>query len=179
MHVRRRIAFERIAGAALDHADTLVRRWLSDGRREGVEWVAINPAHRPLVRLRDQRCGGRSDFPCELFVQTSTRLRRRKRLLGRLGLILMNEDPFAPVPSRAGARHNFNARPQWVPVLPVPPDLPPPPSTHPMLGKPSAKWIYLDENNALLGYVVRFEGAGGKQFRPLTIWRRAGRTKPE
>ena len=43
MHVRRRIAFERIAGAALDHADTLVRRWLSDGRREGVEWVAINP----------------------------------------------------------------------------------------------------------------------------------------
>jgi hypothetical protein len=39
----RRIAFGRIADAALAHADTLVRRWLPDGRREGVEWVAINP----------------------------------------------------------------------------------------------------------------------------------------
>jgi putative DNA primase/helicase len=100
-------------------------------------------------------------------------------LPGRLGLILMSEDPFAPVPSLAGARHNFNARPQWIPVLPVPPDSPPPPPTHPTLGKPSAKWTYLDANNALLGYVVRFESAGSKQFRPLTMCRLAGRTKPE
>jgi hypothetical protein len=39
----RKIAFRRIADAALDHADTLLRRWLPDGRREGSEWVAINP----------------------------------------------------------------------------------------------------------------------------------------
>ncbi len=39
----RRIAFARVATAALGHADTLVRRWLPDGRREGAEWVAINP----------------------------------------------------------------------------------------------------------------------------------------
>jgi hypothetical protein len=43
MTAPRRIAFARIAGAALVHADTLVRRWLPDGRREGAEWVAINP----------------------------------------------------------------------------------------------------------------------------------------
>jgi hypothetical protein len=41
--VGRRIAFRRIAEAALGHADTIVRRWLPDGRREGAEWVAINP----------------------------------------------------------------------------------------------------------------------------------------
>ena len=40
---RRRIAFARIAADALSHADVLVRRWLPDGRREGAEWVAINP----------------------------------------------------------------------------------------------------------------------------------------
>jgi hypothetical protein len=40
---RRRIAFARIAADALGHADLLVRRWLPDGRREGAEWVAINP----------------------------------------------------------------------------------------------------------------------------------------
>lgn len=39
----RRIAFRRIADAALRHADTIVRRWLPNGKREGPEWVAINP----------------------------------------------------------------------------------------------------------------------------------------
>jgi hypothetical protein len=39
----RRIAFRRVADVALGHADALVRRWLPDGRREGVEWVARNP----------------------------------------------------------------------------------------------------------------------------------------
>ena len=39
----RRVAFRRIADAALDHADTIARRWLPDGRREGAEWIALNP----------------------------------------------------------------------------------------------------------------------------------------
>jgi hypothetical protein len=39
----RRIAFGLIADAALSHADTLTRRWLPDGRREGDEWVSLNP----------------------------------------------------------------------------------------------------------------------------------------
>lgn len=47
---RRRIAFGRIAEAALGRADAIVTRWLPDGRREGAEWVARNPTradHRP------------------------------------------------------------------------------------------------------------------------------------
>jgi hypothetical protein len=43
MNTPHRIAFARIAGAALDHGDTLARRWLPDGLREGAEWVARNP----------------------------------------------------------------------------------------------------------------------------------------
>jgi hypothetical protein len=39
----RKIAFRRIAEAALGRADTIVRRWLPDGRREGAEWVCRNP----------------------------------------------------------------------------------------------------------------------------------------
>ena len=46
---RRRIAFARIAEAALNCADPLVRRWLPDGRREGAEWCALNPT-RPDSR---------------------------------------------------------------------------------------------------------------------------------
>lgn len=43
MTEQRRIAFRRIADAALGRADAIVRRWLPDGRREGCEWVCRNP----------------------------------------------------------------------------------------------------------------------------------------
>jgi hypothetical protein len=51
MKSMRRIAFKSIASYALKHADVIVQRWLPDGRREGAEWVAINPA-------RLDRCKG-------------------------------------------------------------------------------------------------------------------------
>jgi hypothetical protein len=41
--IHRRTAFRRVADVAARHAETIVRRWLRDGRREGAEWVAINP----------------------------------------------------------------------------------------------------------------------------------------
>ncbi len=40
---RRRIAFRRIANAALCSAESIVQRWLPDGRSEGSEWCSINP----------------------------------------------------------------------------------------------------------------------------------------
>jgi hypothetical protein len=43
MREPRKIAFRKIAEASLAAADTLVPRWLPEGRREGAEWVAKNP----------------------------------------------------------------------------------------------------------------------------------------
>lgn len=43
MSTRQSIDFSRIAGVALPYADTIVRRWLPDGRRKGTEWVCRNP----------------------------------------------------------------------------------------------------------------------------------------
>jgi hypothetical protein len=40
---QRRIAFRRIADAALARAALIVVRWLPHGRREGTEWVCRNP----------------------------------------------------------------------------------------------------------------------------------------
>ena len=58
MTTQRRIAFQRIADAALSAAPILVPRWLPDGRREGgSEWVATNP-----TRI-DKR---RGSFKCNL-----------------------------------------------------------------------------------------------------------------
>jgi hypothetical protein len=45
-----RIAFEHIANTALSHTDTLTRRWLPDGRREGAEWVSLNPTRADRKR---------------------------------------------------------------------------------------------------------------------------------
>ena len=39
----RKIAFQRIAETALRYSNTLVQRWLPNGKREGVEWVSLNP----------------------------------------------------------------------------------------------------------------------------------------
>jgi len=38
-----RIDFARVNSAALTRAETIVGRWLPDGRRDGREWVARNP----------------------------------------------------------------------------------------------------------------------------------------
>lgn len=43
MKARGRIAWTRIRMAAVDRADEIVRRWLPEGRREGAEWVCLNP----------------------------------------------------------------------------------------------------------------------------------------
>lgn len=43
MTEQRRIAFRRIADAAMGRAGLMVLRWLPDGRREGAEWVCRNP----------------------------------------------------------------------------------------------------------------------------------------
>lgn len=60
-----RIAFSRIADAALGHAEAIVGRWLPDGRREGSEWVARNPRRsdgRPGSFKVNIRTGKWSDF---------------------------------------------------------------------------------------------------------------------
>ncbi len=61
----RRIDFKRIAEMALGNADALARRWLPDGRREGAEWVAVNPTrfdHRKGSFKLNMRTGRWSDF---------------------------------------------------------------------------------------------------------------------
>ncbi|MCJ2059802.1 hypothetical protein MKL09_25140 [Methylobacterium sp. J-048] len=58
-----RIAFARVAAAALSHAEAIVTRWLPGGRREGAEWVVRNPRRgdgKPgsfKVNLRNGRWG--------------------------------------------------------------------------------------------------------------------------
>jgi putative DNA primase/helicase len=82
----------------------------------------------------------------------------------------MSNDPFAPVGGPGPRKRTADAE-QWEIIAPVPPGSKPAPKLHRMLGKPTATWTYADEGGRLLGYVCRFDGADGKEFRPLTLWR--------
>jgi putative DNA primase/helicase len=82
----------------------------------------------------------------------------------------MSDDPFAPIGSD-GDKRPRKGKASAI-VIPVPTDAPPPPAEHYKLGKPTAKWTYPNANAATLGYVLRFDKPdGGKEFRPLTLWR--------
>ncbi len=78
-------------------------------------------------------------------------------------------DPFAPIDGKAAKP----APADWRPVQPAPADAPAPPSRHPALGAPSARWDYRDASGDLLGSVWRFDPKDGKQFRPLVLYRNA------
>ena len=56
----------------------------------------------------------------------------------------------------------------WRPLLPVPSDAPQPMFAHSSLGRPSSVWIYRDNSARTLGYVARFDTAGGKEVLPYT-----------
>lgn len=62
---RRSINFRRIADQAAAVSETVLLRWLPDGRRDGGEWVARNPRradHRPGSFKVNLRSGKWGDF---------------------------------------------------------------------------------------------------------------------
>jgi putative DNA primase/helicase len=82
----------------------------------------------------------------------------------------MSSDPFAPI-GGPGPRKRPADTEQWEIIAPVPPGSRAAPKLHRGLGKPTATWTYTDGEGRLLGYVYRFDGPDGKEFRPLTLWR--------
>jgi putative DNA primase/helicase len=82
----------------------------------------------------------------------------------------MSNDPFAPIAPAAGKASGAHDG-DWEIILPVPAGTMAAPRRHPKLGKPTAVWTYTDPAGQMLGYVCRFDGHEGKEFRPLTLWR--------
>lgn len=85
----------------------------------------------------------------------------------------MSADPFAPL--SPGSNAAAESAPKRVAILPVPADAPAAPAEHLSLGAPSQRWTYRNSARELLGYVCRFDGPDGKQFRPLVLFKDAAR----
>src|SRR5258708_24010406 len=83
----------------------------------------------------------------------------------------MTTEPFRPIGGGSAASQRGG---EWTPAVPVPDDAPAPPSRHPTLGEPSAIYIYRAADGRVNGYVLRFDHAGAKEFRPLTYCRHPG-----
>src|SRR5258708_12700055 len=80
----------------------------------------------------------------------------------------MTTDPFRPIGGGTGTPRKEG---EWNPIVPVPADAPPPPTRHPTLGQPTETYTYFAAHGETNGYVLRFDHAGGKKFRPLTFCR--------
>ena len=53
----KRVDLKQVASAALNMSHTLVPEWLPDGKREGAEWVALNPQRHDSKAFLSCLCG--------------------------------------------------------------------------------------------------------------------------
>lgn len=179
--------FRRIADAALARADSLVPRWLPDGRRSGSEWSAINPTRADSSRgsFKVNVATGRwSDFAtgdrggdlislCAYLFHGGDQLAALRDLARELGETLDGPTtPTAPAdstPDPDTSQHDRKGSP-WRPLVPVPLAAPIRPVAHTFRGLPDAVWEYHAADSRLLGAVYRFRTSdGGKEVLPCVF----------
>lgn len=175
------IDFAAIAARALAAADSLVPRWLPDGKREGHEWSARNPlrADHKAGSFKVNLVTGRwSDFATGdaggdlidlyAYVFGLKNGEAAKALADELGMAAPAERAAPPEPAPA------EEAAEWRFIGDVTPLHPAPPQAHLKRGKPSARWAYRAQDGALMGFILRFETSdGGKEILPLTLWQHA------
>lgn len=185
------LEFARIAAAALQNIDTVLAQWVPNGKRQGHEYVALNPA-----RI-DQRTGSFSinlntgawaDFATNdkggdlialvAYIERTRQPEACKRLAEFLRI-----DPHktatasqAPIktPTKAAAQGAAN----YCAVMPIPDAaLRQRPHMHPSHGNASHVWEYLSNDGRTLYFVYRFDGVGdrGKTYAPLSFGENKGR----
>lgn len=171
-----KIDFQRIA-AAIDVASA-VQGWLPNGRREGSEWVALNPT-RGDTRLGSFKVnlntGAWADWSSDdeggdvisLFAylfHNGDQVKAATELAGTYRIDAAPQSGAAP----AGNVGKIDAaRP--VVVMPVPDHAPRPNFSHPTHGQASRKFPYYDAEGRVMFWVCRFDPPEGrKQICPLS-----------
>lgn len=193
---RGRIDFTALAAELLQRADSLVAEWLPGGKREGHEWkcgsLSGEAGGSCSINLKTGQWG---DFATEdkggdlislyAAIQGMDQGDAARELVDRLGLASCLEG----APGRAGASGPSRTAPksqgkaaaaaakkphaaekgEFVPIVPVPANAPPPPATHPFRGAPTHVWRYMRAGE-FYGCVYRFTTSdGGKEVLPC-VW---------
>lgn len=199
---------KQVASAALNSIDSVLSNWCNGGKREGHEYVALNPNRADSTSGSfkiNLNTGAWADFAIDksggdlvalvAYLEGLSQFEAAKRLGAFLGINYQKTDAQKRATSsqnEAGkASALANKEPlEWVALLPVPNDAPAPPTTHFKNGKPSMQWVYRLADGVAC-YVYRFDAkAEGerKQFAPLTYcehstskkreWRWQGLSEP-
>jgi uncharacterized protein (DUF927 family) len=176
---RERLNFETIKSAALASIDSVLARWVPNGKRQGKEYVALNPNRsdaKPGSFSINTATGAWADFATGdrggdvvslvAFIENCSQVDAARQLSEFLGLARDQVQATAP-PAQP-------AEPQHTVVMPIPDDAPKAPTSHPKHGKPVHVWTYRDDRCRPLSHVLRFDVDGGKQFLPLSLWLEGG-----
>lgn len=167
---------KRVAASALKSSDSLVAQWLPGGKRDGHEWVALNPRRTdrsPGSFRINLNTGVWADFAIDAKGGDLVSLYAYLHNLGQMaaaievgkqvGIDLERER------ERAAARPTKRKNQVWEPVVPAV-DAAPFRLTHHHYGEPVRRWAYHDTAGALIGYVCRFDKKdGGKEILPA-VW---------
>lgn len=191
-----------VAGRALSSIDSVLSRWLPGGKREGQEYLPLNPKRADRspgslsINLKTAKWAEFSsgDKGADLvslvaYLDDCSQSEAAQRLAEFLNIQIENDQPKHTATASKG---NGNAKPSpksnklqepgkdggtgdgWKCVMPVPDDAPKPPQSHPRHGKPTVRNEYRAIDGRLNFYHDRYEKTNGekKQFSPLTLWQR-------
>ena len=179
---------KQVATAALNSIDKVLDHWCAGGKREGHEYVALNPNRMDSKTGSfkiNLTTGAWADFAIDVsggdlvalvaYLEGLTQFEGAKRLGAFLGIPYQKSDAHnraTSAPSGAGKAMASSAKEplEWVAILPVPDNAPAPFATHFKHGKPSMQWVYRLADGVAC-YVYRFEAKTEnerKQFTPLT-----------
>lgn len=184
-----KLNFKAVADAALNSAEAVCSRWAPEGKRQGHEWVALNPTRNDGSARSfsiNLNTGVWSDFATDdkggdlvalvAYVDRVGQGEACKRLAEFLNIDASDTDPPPKKPAKAKPA-------SFEPIYPPPPEAAKScPTQHYQLGKASVHWDYLSEAGALLMRVARFDrtATGGqrkKEYRPANYGRKNGYTK--
>jgi len=180
----KKIDFEKVKNAALANAEAICSRWLPNGKRQGSEWVAINPTRSDKSARSfsiNLNTGIWSDFATGdkggdlialiAYIDRIAMGKAYNVLADFMGVM----DTSAPAPASMPKEEAYEA------IFPPPPGAEKScPTRHYKLGNASQYWNYRGPDNVLLMRNVRFDrerstGERTKEYRPVTYGKANGR----
>ncbi len=181
--------FDAISAAALGNLESLLCEWLPGGKKDGVEYVAINPMRgdRKAGSFRiNTSTGVWCDFACNesgsdavalvAYLQNIKQGPAAKWLAARLNMPI--EEKRAPM--MEGGKPGSSPASDWIAQPHAPVGFKFPSFKHPQHGLPSGHWEYKNSDGLTIGFVCRYDlPDGGKDVMPISYCRHkdTGETK--
>lgn len=177
--------FARVAAVALQSIDAVLAQWAPHGKRQGHEWVALNPArsdqHTGSFSV-NMNTGAWADFATDdkggdlislvAYIERTRQPEACERLAQFLRIDPHKTTTHTQSPGKAPAKAAAQRAEIYRAVMPIPDAaLKNRPQAHPTHGNASQVWEYRSSEGCPMFFVYRFDGIGdrGKTYAPLSF----------